>query len=65
MSKWQPIETAPMDGTAVLVYAAPWGNLPGFQDIASWHKEAGWCVDELREVTHWMSLPEPPEGDSD
>lgn len=57
---WQPIETAPRDGTPILVYenygkgvvmtvmVAVKGNFPG----------DGW----LWNPTHWMPLPEPPDG---
>ena len=63
MSDWKPIETAPTDGTEVLVYASPWDGLEGFQCVVSYHKDAGWCVCELREATHWMPLPAPPKGE--
>lgn len=59
-AQWQPIETAPRDGSAVWVYAAPRDGLSGFQCWCVWHQDAGWCVDELRIVTHWRPLPEPP-----
>lgn len=58
--EWRPIETAKKDGTEVWVYAAPYQDLPGFQCRCGYHSEGGWCVDELREVTHWMPLPPPP-----
>lgn len=60
--EWQPIETAP-EGNQwrwVIVYAAPAHGLPGFVCPAQWHPDAGYCVDELRETTHWMPLPPPP-----
>jgi hypothetical protein len=57
---WQPIETAPKDGTVVLVYASDYQDLPGFISTIAYHDDAGWCVDELRPVTHWMRLPSPP-----
>jgi len=63
---WQPIETAPTgdagtrDAPDVLVYAAPAHGLRGFMAVTRWHYAGGWCVDELRPVTHWMPLPEPP-----
>ena len=63
MIDWQPIETAPKDGSAVWVYVAPRDGLEGFQTMCRWHPDAGWCADELREVTHWM-LPEPPTGEA-
>ena len=54
---WQPIATAPADGTFVFVYAAARDGLPAFVTWASYHPDAGWCVDELREVTHWRPFP--------
>jgi hypothetical protein len=61
---WQPIETAPRDGTTVQVYLPPKDGLPGFVTTCAWHPDAGWCADELREITHWAPLPEPPGEDS-
>jgi hypothetical protein len=63
---WRPIETAPTDGTVVLVFAEERQGLPAFQCTAAYHEDAGWCVDELREVTHWMPLhpPPPKEGNT-
>ncbi len=66
MADWQPIATAPTgdagtrDAPDVLVYAAPAHGLPGFMCVARWHIDAGWCVDELRQATHWQPLPPPP-----
>ena len=60
-SPWRLIETAPTDGTVVLVFAAERDGLAAFQCTAAYHADAGWCVDELREVTHWMPLPPPPQ----
>lgn len=67
-SAWRPIETAPRDGTVVIVHAAERDGLPAFQTVCAWHPDAGWCVCELREVTHWQPLPAPPataEGSGD
>jgi len=58
---WWPIETAPRDGTAILVYE------PGFFHTAAWEAnefKAGWTNaygSWLVDVTHWMPLPEPPQ----
>jgi hypothetical protein len=65
---WQPIGTAPKDGTQVLVYARvlhpeKWGiYLDPKICAASYHPDAGWCVCEARDATHWRPLPAPPEG---
>ena len=63
-AEWQPIETAKPDGSLVWVYVAAYDGLPAFQAVASYHPDTGWCVDELRDVTHWMPLRdvwlEPP-----
>lgn len=54
---WEPMATAPTDGTEVYVYAAEREGLPYFITVAAYHPDAGWCVDELREATHWMPKP--------
>jgi hypothetical protein len=63
---WQPIETAPRDGTEVLVYATmpdylqwadPEKQLRAVTRVTAWHPDGGWCVDELREALHWRPLP--------
>ena len=72
--KWQPIETAPKDGSCVLVFPGIWNNTPC--SIARWddNKYANnprpfWRrLDAMGSVsrslynppTHWMPLPEPP-----
>jgi hypothetical protein len=69
MTEWRNIETAPRDGTWVLVFAKlvepeRWvegiRDLPSFMAVAAYHPDAGWCVCTIREATHWMPLPEPP-----
>ncbi len=71
--EWQPIETAPKDGTRVLVvsemrgttYAGP---MPRRLMIAAWiqthaWKPHGWWSDGGNVYpTHWMPLPELPEA---
>jgi len=56
---WQPIETAPMDGTWVLC----WG--PDCEhSVAIFSPNP--CWPEYPEYTHWMPLPTPPaEGRTD
>lgn len=67
-SQWQPIETAPKDGTKVLL-------LQKCADNVNYYAEAGWFrarragydgwayySDEIDITpTHWMKLPDPPE----
>ena len=70
--EWQPIETAPRDGTTILVYFKRHGAMS-----VSWtsREDDGfyiWCVDDHKfgpyavrgymhgDDTHWMPLPPPP-----
>lgn len=68
MSEWQPIETAPKDGTSVLTWGCVHDDggvhmfeTPSFQ--LSRFGETGWVSAALgtHEPTHWMPLPEPPK----
>lgn len=60
--RWQPIGTAPKDGTLLLVWAPGVEGLNAIFSLCAWHDEAGFCIDELRQPTHWMPLPEPPSA---
>lgn len=61
--EWKPIETAPKDGTAILVY---WRFdthkfiHPAIFIAGLWVHD--WDRDEsvALEPTHWMPIPEPP-----
>lgn len=63
MSNWQPIETAPKDGTEVIVFEA---NFPkvifiakmGRQGIGVWD----WMTTDgdVAFPAYWMPLPKPP-----
>lgn len=58
---WQPIETAPKDGTRLLLYGFPDGAFTGEWEFDSWRMEPGFeAVDRDRWPTHWMPLPEAP-----
>lgn len=60
--EWQPIETAPRTGIALLL-AQPWRS--GYDTRLIGHYANGWVIHDGRELwdvepTHWMPLPEPP-----
>jgi len=71
MSKWQPIESAPRDGTRILVWGRLDGEcedgphpLPAYCDAADEDGGTRWLAQGLETVeypTHWMPLPPPPE----
>lgn len=78
MTAWQPIETAPKDGTRILLFdgmgiaiASWWVPDPtDFDDdddfdepLPGWCVESAECVEFWHEPTHWMPLPEPPNGE--
>tara|TARA_Y100000310_G_scaffold345377_1_gene464284 strand:- start:4079 stop:4309 length:231 start_codon:yes stop_codon:yes gene_type:complete len=60
---WQSIETAPKDGTMVLVWWPCWSD---HAVVAAYSPKVGswWAheqlADENPEPTHWMPLPIPP-----
>jgi len=73
---WQPIETAPKDGTAVLLYKPDEEMMGSYTLVGFWDKQwCNWAGDgdalvyfsylyqkEYGHPTHWQPLPEPPEG---
>ena len=55
---WQPIETAPKDGTRVIVLEGDGDvSLADFYDGRWFYSVAH---DEMFDPTHWMPLPDPP-----
>ena len=72
MSEWQPIETAPKDGTPIIVWG-PDISCPcdGYYPRSCWWSQEGhgvWVVRETANdatyldpaaLTHWQPLPEP------
>ena len=69
MTAWRTIDSAPKDGTAVLLYGQREGETPfvGVFAYAGWG-EKEWVENTTgleacrapHEPTHWMPLPDPP-----
>lgn len=62
LNQWQTIESAPKD-REILVYAPAYQDLRFLISVCKWNESAGFCIDELRQPTHWMELPKPPRED--
>lgn len=76
LNAWQPIETAPKDGTPILIYV-PSDDDGDVYKIARWHRDqlvrghllrggwpyaGGWIADGHDGLAGWMPLPPaPPE----
>lgn len=68
--EWQPIETAPKDGTRILGYFPFRHGYVSRQDVQpiAWVGWGGGCWETLggwkpldNEITHWMPLPDAPK----
>lgn len=74
--QWQPIESAPKDGTRILVYFKQHGWIScfwGAPEHSSDQTPYIWCIDDFKhgpyavrgysdgDDTHWMPLPDAPE----
>jgi hypothetical protein len=72
MTGWQPIETAPKDGTHILAY---WPEIYWAKNVAQcetwfgprflgpdccWQSASAYEYGDAVKPTHWMPLPEPP-----
>lgn len=68
MTMWQPIATAPKDGTVFIAYSEDIrvpeesNRLPPFVSLCSWHPDAGFCTCEIRDPTFWMPFVTPHGG---
>lgn len=57
---WQPIETAPKDGSRVLLFGKERGFLDARAFVGAWLNER-WMGPQIVAIpTHWMPLPTPP-----
>lgn len=73
-SAWQPIETAPKDGSSFLATGFDDGDMrsPRHSAVAWWLEDRGHFVEGAEDcpstagtllyLTHWMPLPQPPEA---
>ena len=65
--EWQLIETAPKDGTPIIVYpnidVTFWGYTKDDSDPYGWVGSYSYTTDDFNTLspTHWMPLPAPPE----
>lgn len=61
MNEWQPIETAPKDGTSILGYNETNDSI----HIAKWNEKYEWVTGDYDNIvvslTLWFPLPEPPK----
>jgi len=58
-NEWQPIDTAPKDGTEILAYCSY--DIDSYYILAHFKDEL-WVADNDLSYSpdHWMPLPEPP-----
>ena len=64
MTEWQPIETAPKDGTRVLAWEYPYYTVVFWDDDEEEPYTPCWKISyggDIMDPTHWMPLPEPPK----
>jgi len=70
--EWQPIKTAPKDGTLFLAYYKSHGGAGGYIKESWWGPQnttkQGWLlrglmIDPINTITHWMPLPPCPTTD--
>lgn len=68
-SEWQPIESAPTDGTLVLLWERTW-TAPFVGQWGRLFSQLGWVMRPHASLagdapTHWMHLPPPPKEQAD
>lgn len=63
MAEWQPIETAPKDGSEIILGIAGASSI----DFFRWNTDCNEWLDRTADPphgppTHWMPKPEPPNA---
>ena len=58
IAEWQPIDTAPKDGSIIDLWHRDYGRIPENWWVV---EDACWCGWDADDITHWMPLPEPPK----
>jgi hypothetical protein len=61
MSEWQPIETAPKDGSIIIVAAPAVGAAMWSHFMGGGNGYWAWFSGGRCDPSHWMPLPSPPE----
>lgn len=73
MSEWQPIETAPKDGTRIDLWIK-WWRYDTDTFVGRRHTDCLWSISDKKwcsahpltagKVTHWIAIPAPPTAPS-
>lgn len=67
MDDWRTIDSAPKDGTPLLLYVR-WGG-KRYRTVGRWNSHQRAWLSEIFDTpirpTHWMPLPAPPGSDHD
>ena len=66
---WQPISTAPKDGTRILVWNGSYASAVVYAHNLYKNEDGWWLEDDgeqwdaflYSEPTHWMPMPNPPK----
>lgn len=63
---WQPIETAPRDGTSVLLLGRGGRHADGFWEPKAYACNGCWVWPYVKcEPSHWMPLPVAPKPENE
>lgn len=66
MSEWLPISTAPKDTRIVDIWCPRYGRLTNYwrEDLGDgnvFYEPSKSGVTVVRDASHWMAIPEPPQ----